>query len=452
MNAVHKSSTTLDDEPPRFTAISLFCSGGIGDLAARNVGMEHLVANELLDDRCEVFNANYPTTTLIRGDIWDKQEEIIEATRQRLAGRTLDFAIATPPCQGMSSNGMGKLLQGVRSGKKPRQDERNRLIIPTMNVITALMPRVVCLENVPKMDSTIILSEEGQMVRILDYVRRRLGPDYVGRAEVVEFADYGVPEMRQRLITVFTRDPIMKEFFVKEGTFLPARTHGPESPDRRPYRTVNETIGGFPPLDAADKRHATSDIPFHRVPVLDKDKYFWVSNTPPGCGAMDNQCVRCGFKGNPTHGSIRIDGVNKTRKDTPVRCLRCGELLPRPWVVEDGEYRLMSAFTSAYRRMEGDKPASALTCNLSYACSDHKLHPTQHRVLSLYEAFHIHTISDFHYTWSRSDGRKIADATVRDIIGESIPPRGLLAIYRHLTAILSGQKVSTKAVQTEFNF
>jgi DNA (cytosine-5)-methyltransferase 1 len=48
-----------------------------------------------------------------------------------LSGVELDILFATPPCQGMSKNGRGKLLQGIREGKKPSLDSRNRLIIPT---------------------------------------------------------------------------------------------------------------------------------------------------------------------------------------------------------------------------------------------------------------------------------------------------------------------------------
>jgi len=423
----------------KFSAISLFASGGIGDLAARDVGMDHLVANELLEDRREVFKHNFPETLMIGGDIWEKQDEIIAETRKRLKGQELDFAIGTPPCQGMSSNGMGKLLQGIREGKKTKWDPRNRLIIPTLNIFTALHPRVVCFENVPGMEHTAIMLDDGRIVNIIDYIRERLGAEYVGGPNVVEFADYGVPQRRQRLITIFSRDPKCIEVYNRDGTFIPETTHSSKRQDGKlPYVTVNDVIGGFPPLDARDKEHATSAIPYHRVPVLDEDKYFWVSNTPPGCGALDNQCVRCGFTGNPTHGCERVNGINKGKTDTPIRCLRCGELLPRPWVVKDGEYRIMKAFTSAYRRMDGDEPASALTTNLSYACSDHKLHPTQHRVLSLFEAFHIHTISDFKYEWVRADGKTVKDQTVRDIIGESIPPRGLRVIYKHLTDILCG--------------
>jgi DNA (cytosine-5)-methyltransferase 1 len=95
----------------------------------------------------------------------------------------------------------------------------------------------------------------------------------------------------------------------------------------------------------------------------------------------------------------------------------------------------MKGFTSAYKRMTYDKPASALTRNLSYACSDNKLHPEQNRVLSLYEAFRLHTLDRYDYQWRRRDGRPVKDKTIREIIGESIPPGGFQVLVDYLRAI-----------------
>ena len=111
----------------------------------------------------------------------------------------------------------------------------------------------------------------------------------------------------------------------------------------------------------------------------------------------------------------------------------------------------MKGFTSAYKRMSWDKPSNALTTNLSYACSDSKIHPDQNRVLSLYEAFIIHTISDFNYSWNRLDGAKISDKTIREIIGESIPPRGLKIIIQHLIDILNNEKRIQKISVRQLN-
>ena len=431
----------------QLTAVSLFTCGGLGDLAVRAAGFELLVSNELHEERHAVFSQNFPTTRSLTGDIWELKSSIVAAARERLAGRDLDLLYATPPCQGMSKNGRGKLLSAIRAGQKPPLDVRNRLIIPTMDVITVLRPQIVVFENVPEMADTIICDEDGVTLPILDYIRRRLGPEYAGKAEVVEFADYGVPQCRQRLISVFSRAARLHRWLDENESLLPPRTHSCRpSNGRAPWTTVREAIGEFPPLDARTAESARSQtLPFHAVPLLDAMKYWWVEHTPAEASAFDNQCVACRHAENPTHLARRDEhGINRTVAQTPVYCGACGALLPRPSVEHEGRRRLMKGFTSAYKRMSYDRPASALTRNLSYACSDNKLHPEQNRVLSLAEAFRLHTLDQFEYEWRAAPhGKRVSDKVIRELIGESIPPAGFRVIIDHLRQVYLGTATST---------
>ena len=425
------------------TAISLFTSGGIGDLAVRQAGFHILVSNEKLEDRHAVFALNFPKTVSITGDIWGELDSLEHETREQLGEHDLTLLYATPPCQGMSKNGRGKLLTAIRAGQKPDLDVRNRLIIPAMDLARRLRPEIILLENVPEMADTLIIDEQGSPIQIVEFVKRELGSDYAGRAEVVEFADYGVPQCRQRLITVFSRNPRLVDWLLKYETFMPPRTHTATGRDGTArWVTVRDTIEGLPPLDAKNVDSATSEIPFHRVPVLDSMKYWWVENTPAERSAFDNQCTRCGFEDNQTHSARRDrNGINRASRSTPLFCEHCGEMLPRPSVQRNGTRELMWGYTSAYKRMSYDKPASALTRNLSYACSDNKVHPEQNRALSLYEAFRIHSLDHYTYDWARADEKRVSDKTIRDIIGESIPPAGLQVIVDHLVGIYNGSAV-----------
>ena len=421
-------------------AISLFSSAGIGDLAFQKLPVEVLLSCELLDDRHQVYLHNFPKAFPVTGDIWTKKDFIVKKTKELLSGDQLDILFATPPCQGMSKNGRGKLLSGIREGRKPKLDPRNRLIIPTLEIARALSPRLVVFENVPEMESTLIENSEGQLVPILDLIASMLGREYAGRGEVVEFADYGIPQRRQRLITVFSREPQFKKHLQLVGSLLPSRTHSPKGTGKlKRWVTVRDAIADLPPLDAKDTASARGEHPLHFVPLLDADKYFWVSNTPPEKLAFDNQCVACGFQENPGHFAARDEnGINRASKETPIRCLRCGELLPRPWVRKGSEIRLMKGYTSAYKRMAWDLPASALTTNFAYACSDNKVHPSQNRVLSIYEALLLHTVMDYRYEFKRKDGKPVGAGLIYHVVGESIPPRGLEIIFRHLLDLLNG--------------
>ena len=65
-------------------AISLFASGGIGDLALKANDIHIFLANELLEDRCKVLSFNYPETEIIQGDIRERKDEIISKEKKHL--------------------------------------------------------------------------------------------------------------------------------------------------------------------------------------------------------------------------------------------------------------------------------------------------------------------------------------------------------------------------------
>lgn len=435
--------------------VSLFASGGIGDLALRGAGVSVIVANEILKDRVQLFKNNFPETLMLEGDIWQVKESIVENTLRILDGKELDFLLATPPCQGMSKNGRGKLLSMVRNHGKPEFDVRNQLIIPTVEIIKKLRPRIVVMENVPEMENTVIpIPGDGErLANILDFVAEQLSDEYVGHWEVVEFANYGVPQRRQRLITVFTRDPVLISYYRTHNYFLPSPTHSEKgSCGTKKWMSVRDAISHLPSLNAGEKSTAIHPVlALHDVPLLDEEKYFWVSNTPHEKGAFDNQCVnqKCMYDANPVHGSYRTDdGINRAKETTPLYCVKCGEVLPRPWVGSGNDRRLMKGFTSAYKRMSWDMPASTITTNFAYACSDNKLHPEQHRTLSTLEALILHTIDQFPYEFRYANGKKISKKTVRDVIGESVPPAGLKVIFDHLLCIMSGVVVNQTTDKT----
>ena len=435
-------------------AISLFACGGVGDLGLRHAGFDVIVANELLEDRAEVFKQNYPETKMVIGDIREKTQEILDATVAALNGDQLDIVFATPPCQGMSKNGRGKLLNLIRQGRKDAVDPRNLLIIPTLEIFKNSGAHTLVMENVPEMDSTVIPHPRriDELIGIIDLIVEELGPEFAREVKVVEFANYGVPQKRQRLISVFSRNKNIKSCIKKYGTIFPQETHSKDGRTGKKWVTVRDAIGDTPALDAGRPETAEcKTIPYHRVPLLDSEKYLWVSHAKKERSAFDNQCINpaCNYQENPTHSSGKdSSGINRPSKETPIFCQKCGKLLPRPWVKEGHTYRLMKGYTSAYKRMSWDAPSSTLTINLSYACSDNKLHPEQNRVLSLYEAMKLHTITEYVFSWKRKDCKKVSDKLIRELIGESIPPAGLEKIFSHLAALFKGEELNHLALDS----
>lgn len=419
--------------------LSLFSSAGIGELGVEAAGLSILVSNELVQNRCDIYRENYPSVCNICGDIWEKEDEIIAAWKER-CNEAPFLVYATPPCQGMSSNGAGKLLNEIRKGNRKPDDPRNRLVIPTMHIVKILRPVWMLLENVPTMSNTVIRDENGEYINIIDYIQKELGDEYVGVASVVNCADYGIPQMRKRLITIFTRSEKGKAFLKIHGSFLPPTTHS-EEPTlfTNKWVTLRDAIGNLPPLDAKKGKNARKDYhPWHFVPIMNPEKYWWMENTPEGCTAYNNQCVnpKCRYQGNRLHGSNTAGGLHSANKDTPIFCEKCGKLLPRPTLIDKrtGQRRLLKGYDTAYRRMEWDVPASTLTQNFIFEASDKKVHPSQTRVLSIYEAMILQTITEYKYSFT-INGEYISKNFCAEIIGESVPPKLIEIVCKQIVEI-----------------
>lgn len=420
-------------------AISLFSSSGIGDLGLKENDIETVIACEILPERMKLFANNYPNAKCFNGDIWALKNDIIKAYRSKYKDAPF-LLLATPPCQGMSSNGMGKILNDLRKGLRPKMDERNRLIIPAVEIIKELEPEWVIFENVPNMMNTIIVDNKNQPINIVDYIKLQLYPKYVGVPEIIDVADYGVPQHRKRLITVLTRTAVGKSEFKQHGSLLPSATHAEkDSLLKKHWITLKEAIGNLPPLRAEVGKNIDRNNYLHKVPILDEKKLFWLDNTPEGETAFNNQCINpsCLFNKNKKHGSSQnLLGINKYNANTPLYCEKCGALLPRPYVEDKNtsEKRLMKGYTSAYKRMSWNAPASTLTQNFQFACSDNKVHPTQSRVLSLYEGLIIQSIANYSYSFSIA-GKFVSDSLIRETIGESVPPKIIDLICKHIISI-----------------
>ncbi|MCK4828897.1 DNA cytosine methyltransferase, partial [bacterium] len=356
------------------------------------------------------------------------------------------------------------LLRNIRQGKRPKFDPRNRLILRALSIIRRLSPRFVVFENVCEMRNTMIEDENGKIRSILDIIDTRLGNNYVGKAYDIQFADYGIPQRRKRLITVYTLDEVAIEHYQKGVELIPDKTHSKSGTNElNPWTSVTEALRGFPPLDAKSKETASNpDIPFHRVPVLDKVKYEWIKYAPPGASAFDSQCnnPKCKYKYNRLHGTRKNHkGINQSNKNTPLYCERCGSLLPRPYTVrKDGSLKIMSGYTSAYKRMDPILPCPALTRNLSYPCSDHKIHPFENRVLSLAEAFVIQTLSNYDYIWGPIKDQKgrfkpvASDTLIRLVLGESIPPKFTELLGMHLIKMTKKDSIFSRNFRTALLF
>ena len=91
----------------KINALSLFSGGGIAEIYFEEIGIHVAVANELLPERAEFYKYTHPQTTMICGNIANKEiyNDVISISKKE----NIKFILATPPCQGMSTLGPQKI-------------------------------------------------------------------------------------------------------------------------------------------------------------------------------------------------------------------------------------------------------------------------------------------------------------------------------------------------------
>jgi DNA (cytosine-5)-methyltransferase 1 len=217
----------------RFTAVDLFagCGGLSSGLIA--AGFDVLAAIEKDPDAAASYKVNHPTVTLYDKDIRKVFPWRMRRALNLPASETLDLVAGCPPCQGFT-----RLTES--SG---RRDRRNGLVRQFLRFVRALQPKVCMLENVPGLAK----SQKGK--RYFNELRRGLKEaGYAVSYEVVELADYGVPQFRKRLVLLAARGKAIP---------IPSATHrNPDRPGKsgqRHWKTVRDAIAAFPepPLRSA---------------------------------------------------------------------------------------------------------------------------------------------------------------------------------------------------------
>jgi DNA (cytosine-5)-methyltransferase 1 len=217
----------------RFTAIDLFAGCGGLTSGLRAAGFDVLAAIENNADAAASFKANHPNVELYERDIRLVSPKRLLRALKLPKGETLDLVAGCPPCQGFT-----RLTQS-----KGRRDRRNGLVRQFLRFVRAIRPRVCMLENVPG----LLTTRKGK--RYFSDLRHGLeSAGYRISYEIVELADYGVPQFRKRLVLLAARG---------EAIPIPAATHHdparPGKSGQRIWKTVRDAIRRLPrpPLRSA---------------------------------------------------------------------------------------------------------------------------------------------------------------------------------------------------------
>jgi len=389
-------------------AVSLFSGAGLSDVGYDQSGFNFLAQSELDPNRATLCGMNFPQAVSVVGDLRDTWQTVVAKYKNRTSEQLCLLSV-TPPCQGMSSSNPGR---GKASDSKFR-DRRNRLLLEAIPVITELEPRLVVAENVTQALSEAI--QVGDRLRkVVEAFSEEL-KNYHLFAGIVQMADYGIPQLRKRSILVAVRRdaPWLPQLLDRNLLPWPRPTHAERPVDSLlPWVSLETWLNkmSYPSLDAQSKETAHDVIdPLHFVPVYEGDRYLWVADVPPHSGRnayQNSNCRSCG------------------RQDVPegmALCPFCGKpMRNRPYVRENGTYRLIKGFDSSYRRMPPSRPAPTVTTASSHLGSDYRIHPWENRVLSIRECADLQTVPRF-YSWDWAVSTRHT-YLARQVIGEALPP------------------------------
>ncbi|WP_239994147.1 DNA cytosine methyltransferase [Neisseria meningitidis] len=203
-------------------------------------GFQQLLSVEMEPDYCQTYRANFPRHQLLQKDLTTLTEQDLI---NYLNGQSVDLVIGGPPCQGFSMAG--------KIGRTFTDDPRNHLFKEFVRIVKIVRPCFFVMENVAR----LYTHNSGKTRTEIIQAFQNIG--YSVECKVLNAADFGVPQIRSRVIFIGRRDKGKISF--------------PE-PFQISHQTVESAIGHFPKLAAGESNPhvANHEAMNHSAQMLEK--------------------------------------------------------------------------------------------------------------------------------------------------------------------------------------
>ena len=299
------------------SALSLFSGAGGMDIGVRKAGFNIGIAIENDEHCCTTLRENVARersgTEVIEQDI--REVEPREAMKNLgLGSGQLDLLFGGPPCQSFSQ--IGKQL-GLK-------DERGLLLFEIVRFASVLKPKVILLEQVKGLLSS--KGKQGRRGEVFEqFINALEAINYTPKWQVMMAADYGVPQLRQRLFVVATRG--------RNGFLFPEKTHATAQECEglfsfEPHVGIGKVITGLgrpvPKVKGTtfyDREDSHVDV----TPERDRER---IAQVPEGSYLAAQlhlgEDLRRGLSKKDTTKYLRLHRKN------PSNTLRCGEIFYHP--------------------------------------------------------------------------------------------------------------------------
>jgi DNA (cytosine-5)-methyltransferase 1 len=332
---------------------------GVGGLSYGFAHMDEfrvVAANEILSPMAQAYRLNHPDVVMFEGDIKDFGKDSLKSEFGKSLPK-IDLVVGGPPCQAYST-----------VGKRLLDDPRGALFQEYFRILEELKPRAFIFENV----KGLLSMGNGELLETIVELFESL--NYSVKFQLLNAANFGAPQTRERVIIVGTKNGLSFEY--------PTQTHRePEisvdfKTSKLPtWRTLGDAIGDLARIEAGEESFEYSSAPqndFQRLMRKNAPKRLMDHNAPK----HNSQLIKL-MKHLPEGGSP---------KDLPEN------LRPK------------SGFPNTYCRLWWDRPSTTVTRNLGTPSSSRCIHPFSARGLTTREGARIQCFPDeYQFFGSRSD-------------------------------------------------
>lgn len=334
------------------TAISFFAGCGGLCYGIKAAGFNIVAANELMEEYQAIYKQNFPNTHFLSNDIKDITKEEIDQVLEQYP--EIDLFAGGPPCQGFSL-----------AGKRNVSDKRNTLFSYYLKIASKVKPKVILMENVKLLTS--MKDPNGNLVKD-EIIKTFTEIGYDSQFFIVNAADYGVAQSRQRVIFIGIR----KDLNLRPEIAEPMYGANKGLFQANQYFTFGDAVSDLEFLEAGEQSKSDK---YHRAISHPEHVIRWLYNVPEGKSAHDNT---------------------------------------------DPSLRPPSGYNTTYKRQVWDEPGATVQTTFGMISGCNNVHPIATRSLTIREAMRLQSFPDSF----KFDGK---DGVIRTTIGNAVPP---LLAYR----------------------
>lgn len=249
--------------------IDLFCGAGGFTIGFAKAGWRPLLDADFNTSVAETHKHNFSNIPFLQADLGDSN--VKQTITDKFKGKEVGIIVGGPPCQGFSIFGKRRFIN--TQGYDPHEDPRNKLVYSFVELVDQIKPRWFVMENV----KGFVNLDKGLFLRSVLEEFKSIGYENV-EYKVLNAADYGVPQLRQRVLIIGNRTGHIipwpkKKFFDQPRDW------------QKPYNTVGNVISDLASEESLKtfKNH----VPMKHKPLLverykyiEEGKKLNVSNLP----------------------------------------------------------------------------------------------------------------------------------------------------------------------------